>query len=691
MNTQIPDRYISYFRYCAMVSRMLDSFSIRYDGKGTVLERCGIAWQKEGEPSVTPADFRHRETAWESLSGRWDSSLTLLLSEGPETMPEAQIRIVLSREGVTVEAGGGNGHQAVFSGLVRWGSDPEHSTFAVCTERAGFGLRAACGPAVSKWDDALLNREDGSLVRLSAGGRLRLGYSWEEGAYTFEAGSSFGLRIFLKYFEDRFQVPYRALSKKQYPAPPAGWMTWYAVKFDACEEAVLENIRLQKELLAPYGADTVWVDWEWQHSGFQDAMKQDVSFFFPDREKYPHGLEYIARKIKEAGFVPALWIAPTHEPVETEYIRRNPDAVSLEHVFWFGRYLFDITHPKFLRDYLPRAIRQVPQLGYEALKWDCLPHTLNYADRVHEYLWDPECSTYEAYRAVVRSARQILGDDFYMLSCSGANERTVLSACDIFDAARIGGDIFTWNEFKMQLIDRVLRLYPYHNTVIYCDPDNVVLRPEFNDLNQARTRITAVSLLGLPVTFGDDLRSLPMERLELLRRGLPTLDIHPAELREQNLEKEQLIINLLVSRPFDSWNIVGIVNLSEEDRQITVDFSEDLGLDQGEYLVYEYWDEFFYGAVSGALTVKVPAFGTAVLSVRKKKAHLQLVSTSRHITQGAAELLELSYSNGVLSGMSKVVAGELYTIRAFDPDTERLVTKKILPEVTGEIRWSIEA
>lgn len=193
-----------------------------------------------------------------------------------------------------------------------------------------------------------------------------------------------------------------------------------------------------------------------------------------------------------------------------------------------------------------------------------------------------------------------------------------------------------------------------------------------------------------PSSFGDDLCSLPMERLELLRRGLPALDIHPAELREQKLEKEQLVINLLVNRPFDSWNVVGIVNLSEEVRQITVDFSKDLGMDQGEYLVYEYWDEYFYGAVSGALTVTVPAFGTAVLSVRKKKTHLQLVSTSRYITQGAAELLELNYSDGVLSGMSKVVAGDLYTIRAFDPETDSLITKRILPEITGALRWSIE-
>ena len=690
MNAQIPDRYISYYRYSVVLSKCLDAFSIKYDGKGTVLDCYSFCWQKVSDDPISSRDFRTRETQWESQSGRWENCISIILSDGPKAMPDAQINIILSRNGVTVKASSKNGYKAEFCGDLHWGKNPEHSTFAVSLDRPGYGLRAACGPAVSKWDDALLNQEDGSLVRLISEDYLRLGYSWDKGAYTFKATKGFLLRVLPRYFEDRFQIPYHPLCKNQYPAPPAGWMTWYAVKFGACEEAVLENTRLQKELLAPYGADTIWVDWEWYHSGFFDGMKTDVSFFEPDKQMYPHGMAALAQQIKQAGFIPALWIAPTHEPKETEFIRQNPDAVALDHVFWFGRYLFDITHPKYLQDYLPRAIRQVPLWGYEALKWDCLPHTLNYADRVHEYLWDPECSTYEAYRKVIQTAREILGEDFYMLSCSGSNERTVLTACDIFDAARIGGDIFTWDEFKKSLVDRILRLYPYHNTVIYCDPDNVVLRPEFNDLNQARTRMTMVSLLGLPTTFGDDLRNLPADRLDVLRRGLPTLDIHPMEMREQLLDRDELVVNLMVSRPFESWNVAGIINLAEESRQIDVDLSDDLGLENGEYLVYEYWTNTFYGVVRDTVTVTVPACGTAVLAVRKKTGHLQLVSTSRHITQGAADLLELHYCDGVLSGISKVVKDDPYTIYAFDPKTERLITKDFLPESTGKLSWYIK-
>ena len=687
MNTEVLDRYISFFRYSVSLPEALDSLQMQYAGKHQVLD--GVCyWEKDGAPTIALTDFQNRTTQWDSKADNWSSKLTLRLAEGPTEMPEAWVSMYLTREGIAVEAGAENGYTPVFQGALSWGEDPENSTFAVSLERPGFGLRAACGPAVSKWDDALLDRADGSLLRLK---NSRLAWSWEKGCYTFRAETSFHLQILPRYFEDRFQIPYKPLSKKQYPTPPAGWMTWYAVKFDACEEAVLENTRLQKELLGDYGADTVWVDWEWYHAGFRKDVKPGVHFFQPDPEKYPKGLDYVAKKIKEAGFIPALWIAPTHEPTETEFIKENPDVILYDGCMWCGRFIYDITSPKFLEEYLPKTIAQVPKWGYEALKWDVLPFTLIYTDRVHQKLYDPECSTYDAYRKVVQMARDIVGEDFYMLSCSGNNDRYVLTAGDVFDGARIGGDIFTWEEFKKSLVERVLRVYPYHNTLLYCDPDNLVLRPEFNDLHQARTRATIVSLLGMPATFGDDLRQLPEDRVELLRRSLPTLDVHPMDMREQMLEKDEIIVNLGINRPFENWNVAGVMNLSEEQLDITIDLAEDLGLESGEYLIHEYWTDTFYGVVTGSLTITVPAYGCAVLSVRKKTGKLQLVSTSRHISQGAAELLEVKLEDRKLSGVSKVVKGDAYTVKAYDPDTGRLLEKTFLPEATGELHWFVEA
>lgn len=89
-----------------------------------------------------------------------------------------------------------------------------------------------------------------------------------------------------------------------------------------------------------------------------------------------------------------------------------------------------------------------------------------------------------AARADQSGLRALLGEDFYMLSCAGAADREILFAIDLFDGARIGGDIFNWREFINDFVARVMRFYAYHNTETYCDPDNLVIRPEFNSLDQ---------------------------------------------------------------------------------------------------------------------------------------------------------------------------------------------------------------
>ena len=47
--------------------------------------------------------------------------------------------------------------------------------------------------------------------------------------------------------------------------------------------------------------------------------------------------------------------------------------------------------------------------------------------------------------------------------------------------------------------------------------------------------------------------------------------------------------------------------------------------------------------------------------------------------------------DGVLTGRSKVVKDDPYTIKAYDPTSNRLVEKTILPTATGELEWTLEA
>lgn len=68
----------------------------------------------------------------------------------------------------------------------------------------------------------------------------------------------------------------------------------------------------------------------------------------------------------------------------------------------------------------------------------------------------------------------------------------------MFDAARIGSDIFEWKEYIQYGVARMLKFYPMHNTMLLCDPDNLVLREEYNTMDQAISRASLYSMMGAP-------------------------------------------------------------------------------------------------------------------------------------------------------------------------------------------------
>ena len=134
--------------------------------------------------------------------------------------------------------------------------------------------------------------------------KLRLRFDWDRGDYDFWADSGVHnhtrqivFQIREGYYERKFHVPYRAFQQSGDKAlPPAGWMTWYALKFDTSEERVLENARWLSRNLRPFGARFLWVDWEWYHGRiFSVGEDPTINTFAPDRKRYPHGMAWLAR------------------------------------------------------------------------------------------------------------------------------------------------------------------------------------------------------------------------------------------------------------------------------------------------------------------------------------------------------------------------------------------------------------
>ena len=703
METEFHNTYANYFDLAISFDRGSRTFTGIKEGRGQVLSGLKPVFRKEdGSEAPLPDDFEV-ECFWEQPPHIPCTRLTIRLTRETEEPRVIDLVATVERDRIVLRTDGlPTGWHTIWQSDLHWGAPDD--CFAVCLDRPdeGGGLRSAFGPAVSPADDALFDRmtDEGMIVRASRSHRF--GFSWERNAYTLTADGDLTISFRKHIFEQKFNTQYHPINKNNtFPTPPAGWMTWYAVLFHACEKRVLDNAEKQKELLAEYGANTIWVDWEWYHSAFDNPDAPDsIGYCSPDPERYPHGLRYVSDKIRELGFVPALWVGPTSEPALTETVKKYYESVYVDKVSWCGRYFFDITDERIRDEWIPEAFAKIKEWGYDALKWDCLPITLAYADQFHDALKHPETTSTEALRQLVEKARETVGENFYMLSCAGVNDREVMMASDLFDAARIGNDIFTWREFVTDFIERILRFYPYHNTVLYCDPDNVVIRPEFNHIDQARSRVSAVALLGLPVTLGDDLTVLPEERVELLRRTLPPLDIHPKDIREGKSDGKRFVINLAVNRSFEAWNVAGVMNLLEEEAEITVDLSKDLLIEPGEYLIFDYWKQRFLGVFFRSVTVRLPGASTAVLAIRRVTGRPQILSTSRHLTQGAQELVDVKWveESRTLKCRLKAVRGDANYVYLYVPDgyqpefgtvRDHVMTLAFPVEKTGEIDFAV--
>ena len=706
MKTEFNNTYANYFDLAVGIDRDTRSFRCFREGRGVIAENISLSFESEtGEKLFDALSFGKAEFFWEQPPHIPQTKITERLTEGGDGLPAVlDVVYTVTREGIYCEVVGlPDGIVPVFCGSLHYGDGDD--SMAVCLDRdkAQDDFRSAYGPAVSKIDDSIFDRRTDSAVTVSGSVSHRLCYSWADGCYGFTVKGKLSLTFTDRVYEGKFRTRYKPINKHNtFPKPPAGWMTWYAVMFDACEEKVIANAEWQKKYLADYGADTVWVDWEWYHSAFHNPDASDnIGYFSPYPVRYPNGMKYVSDRIRELGFIPALWIGPTCEPAKTATFEKYIGSVYAERLSWCGKYFFDITDERIRDELIPDAINKVTEWGYDALKWDCLPITLAYADQYHECLKHPDITSVEALRAICEKARDILGEDFYMLSCAGVNDREVLMASDIFDGARIGNDIFTWKEFISDFVERIMRFYPYHNVVLYCDPDNVVIRPEFNNIDQAKSRVSAVSVLGLPITLGDDLTVLPEERVELIRRTLPTLNIHPKDIRESIHDGRRFLVNLAVSAEYEDWNVVDLLNLLEEEASFTLAFDRDLHLDDGEYLVFDYWNRNFLGRLSDSVTVTLPGTASAVLSVRKVTGHPQILSTSRHITQGAAELSHVRWDDTTktLSGYSEVVAGDGYRIYVYVPEGYTPTGFEVSGGIcvlepdcssSGTVGWSIE-
>ncbi len=149
-------------------------------------------------------------------------------------------------------------------------------------------------------------------------------------------------------------------------------------------------------------------------------------------ERFPHGMKWLAEKIKAYGFKPGLWIAPyvISEPTEVfqkhpEWLLKNADGTPKRVGNWPGedsdaarnenpkRYCLDITHPgaaQWLHDLVDTIVNR---WGYEMIKVDFVAWSILSADRYY----DTSATSAQVYRKGFEIMRRAAGERCHLLDC----------------------------------------------------------------------------------------------------------------------------------------------------------------------------------------------------------------------------------------------------------------------------------
>lgn len=410
---------------------------------------------------------------------------------------------------------------------------------------------------------------------------------------------------------------------------PIGWMTWYAVGFDADERTVLENAAAFQEKFGGCLDEkpVLWVDWEWCHRKFRSRGEDGEDALTPHAKAYPRGLKALAGDLRRMGFTPALWVAPQADVRTNALLAAHREWILGSSPFWGGHVFADSTAPGFYDGYLKPAFDLYRSWGYEMFKWDCMPNTWRFYKEKKDHFAARGHTPESAFRKLLEDGRRAVGGGTYLLYCHASKpyDEVFLPNRRLFTAARIGDDVFDWSAFCRHVVKAYLDFLPYANETML-DVDNLVLREKYSTLAQARTRVTFVALTGLPVTLGDRIADLDEARIGMLRRIMPVVKAEPGSPAPV-LKDDLLELTANYVRDDRRWTMRAWSNLST-NRTLTVTVSAP-----GQ-ATWDVWNERLVSADGRACACPVEPGDTLLVKVTPLEAHgPTLVGATRHLTQ----------------------------------------------------------
>lgn len=441
-----------------------------------------------------------------------------------------------------------------------------------------------------------------------------------------------------------------------------GWCGWFYTYEFISEEEVLRNAEVAARCLKPFGLEFIQVD-----EGYQRYHGD-----WEGNDRFPHGMKWLADRIRGYGLKPGLWIAPFIISEPTDVFRKHPDWLlkdadgkPMRVGPWLSedseaaksetpkRYCLDISHPEAQRWFFDLFERAAHAWGYEMFKIDFVAWSILSAQRFH----DPGYTPARAYRKGLELIRDAIGPYRHINEC-GPGPVTV----GLIDSMRIeldqnyGFSKAAWKQYFEEgssSAPAAAKRYCFHNRTWTNDADHICLQQL--SIPQAQAAATLIALSGGNVLSGDRLTDLDPCRMEILRKVFPSYGeaARPIDLLDGD-RPGAFFLN--IRKPFGEWGILGVFNADlRQPIRKSIPLA-GMGLDpKRAYIAYDYWMERLVSNVSDPLEVEVAPGSVTLLAIHERLGRPQVISSDRHVLQGAIELEEVQWmeETQTLKGVSK--------------------------------------
>jgi hypothetical protein len=473
--------------------------------------------------------------------------------------------------------------------------------------------------------------------------------------------------------------------------PLAGYCTWYSDQHGGAsdEQSILELGEFAAKELRPFGFSFVQIDDKWQDGKERNGPARRFLRARPDGP-YPHGMKPVAERIRQLGLTAGIWFLPfASDYLDPEFKNRQSwfvkrvDGTPFE-TPW-GNTSLDLTHPE-VQSYLTEMVRTIHSWGYNYFKMDGLwTGAATEQIYVNDGYREDHLGTntpfhnfrktnLEVFRDGLKLLRQAAGPEVFFSGCNvSQNMRTLGGSIGLVDSMRIGPDNGQrWGNYRKEIAEngsgsiitgpvRGTRLYFLNGRTWWNDPDPTYVRPSV-PLPQARLITSWVALSGQFYLNSDWLPGLPPDRLEIIKRTIPAhgATARPVDYFESAMPRIWLVTD---TRQSSRRDVLGLFNW-EGEAQTIVCSAAKAGLSPAKrYFAFDFWANAPLPLFSEEFKYSVPAQSCRVIAVRAAAGHPELVSTSRHVSQGILEVTGEKWQGQKLAGTSYVIGNDPYELR----------------------------